>query len=348
MPKNSTTVNTYLEALRLIEKDIAKSEPLGGYYRRRLFLDAAIAIYVWKHQPDGRHGIAIEVHPSAVKPLKLSHSTKGFVVSTELDHDTEGRKICRVVIALGDPAFVELFTELIGHLLDHIVDAPSDRDAMVSLQSQLLLWRKFLDRGAEEGLSDGEQTGLFGELSFLQHCIDSGMPLVAVLDAWTGPNGSNQDFTIGSLAIEIKSSAANDANRIRISNLRQLDGTGLEQLFLYHFAYDRRQSSGTTLPQLVELLAARVKEQDEALAILFDELLLAAGYLHSHSHLYKDIGYSLRYENAYQVDEGFPRILEQDLAAGLSEVRFTIDLAVAVSQRLDCEVIFEALGDSQT
>lgn len=343
MPKNSTSVELYLEALRLIEGDIGKSRHLSGYYTRRICSEAPVAVYVRKHHPDGLQGFAIEVPPTVVKPLKLSHATKGFVVSTELDMSSEGKKICRVSVSLGEPAFKELFAELVGHLLDHIANASSERDAMVSLQSQLLLWRKFLDRGAGEGLSENEQTGLYGELCFLKLCINSGVPPIDVLNAWTGPNGANQDFTFGSYAVEVKSSAANEANRIRISNIRQLDGTGLKGLFLCHHALDRRQSSGETLPQLILAIVDLIKEQDAALAVLFDELLMTAGYLHAHHPLYTDYGYTLRYENAYKVDGDFPRLLEADIPSGLSDVKFVVDLATATSSRVDKKDIFNAL-----
>jgi hypothetical protein len=347
MLKNSTSVDIYLEALRLIEEDICKSVHISGYYKRRISSAAPAAIYVRKLHPEGTQGVAIEVSPAVVKPLKLSHTTKGFSVSTELTERAEGKKVCRVAISLGEAAFKELFAELVGHLLDHISNASSEKDAMLRLQSQLLLWRKFLDRGADEGLSENEQTGLYGELAFMKLCLKAGIPAIDILNAWTGPNGANQDFTFGSDAIEVKSSSANDANRTRISNIRQLDDTGLEGLFLYHHAFDRRQSSGQTLPQLVQILITLIKEQDAALTVFFDELLMSAGYLHAHQVLYSDVGYTLRYENAYKVDASFPRLLEANLPPGLSEVKFMVDLATAVSSRINREEIFKALGYSE-
>lgn len=348
MQKNLTSVELYLEALRLIEEDITTSGHFSGYYSRRIYACANVAIYVRRHQPSGGKGIAFEVSPEIVKSLKLSQTTKGFSVSTELDINTDGRKICRVSISIGDPAFEELFTELVGHLLDHILGATSEKDAILSLQSQLLLWRKFLDRGANEGLSEKEQIGLYGELSFLKLCINSGVPAMDALNAWTGPSAENQDFMFGACAVEVKSSAANDANRIQVSNTRQLDDTGLKSLFLHHYALDRRKSSGETLPQLINILTELIKEQDTALPVLFDELLIAAGYLHAHHALYSEAGYALRYENTYLVDENFPRILEASLPCGLSDVKFIVDLASISGQRTDKEEIFKALGYSST
>tara|TARA_B110001469_G_C9648331_1_gene329270 strand:- start:3732 stop:4769 length:1038 start_codon:yes stop_codon:yes gene_type:complete len=345
MQMNSTSAKIYREALRLIRADIEHSGHLVGFYTRRVCPSAKPAIYVRQQQPEGLPGVVFEVAPSAVKPLRLAQATKGFVVSTELTVDASGRKVCCVAVSLNDASFEELFSELVGHLLDHVIASVTERDSMISLQAQLQLWRKFLDRGADDGLSENEQTGLYGELSFVRLCMEAGMPAVDLLNAWTGPTGTNQDFTFGACAVEVKSSSSNDANRIRISNLRQLDDTGLDELYLQHYAFDRRQSAAGTLPELVGVLLGRFQADDVALNVLFDERLIAAGYFRSHEALYRETGYTERYSNTYGIREGFPRILEADICLGISDVKFVVDLASAKDYRIDVvEVLRECEG----
>jgi hypothetical protein len=345
MQKNLTSAEIYREALKLIREDIKRSGHLVGFYTRRICPGAKPAVYVRQQQPECLPGVVFEVSPSVVKPLKLAQATKGFEVSTELTIDMTGKKVCSIAVSLTDTSFKELFSELVGHLLDHVVASISEQDAMVSLQSQLLLWRKFLDRGADDGLSVNEQTGLYGELSFLKLCLTNGVPSVNALNAWTGPTGTNQDFTFGSCAVEIKSSSANDANRVRISNLRQLDDTGLLKLYLCHYAFDRRQSTGETLPELVAYLMVELRKPSAALNILFDERLIAAGYFRSHESLYRESGYALRYSHGHVVRSGFPRILESDVSIGISDVKFEIDLASAEDHRVDMTEIFKAIEE---
>jgi hypothetical protein len=56
--------------------------------------------------------------------------------------------------------------------------------------------------------------------------------------------------------------------------------------------------------------------------------LLEAGYLDEQAHLYSR-GYVLRSFHAFEVKEGFPRLLEEDLPTGVGEVSYSIDLAMA-------------------
>lgn len=344
MLKNSTSVDLYLNALHLIGEDIGSSCHDTGYFTRRICPDAPVAVYARKHQPDGRQGIVFEVTPSIIKPLRLSHVSRGFVVSTELDVSTAGKNICRVAITIGASAFAELFAELVGYLLDHVIAASTEKDAMTSLQSQLMLWRKFLDRDADDGLSDEQQSGLFGELRFMKMCITKGVPTFDLLNAWKGPTGSNQDFAFGSCSIEIKTSTSNEASHIRISNPRQLDNSGLSKLYLYHYAFDRRQASGETLPQLVNWLIDSISSENPSLVVLFEERLLAVGYLRIQQSRYSETGYQVRYESGYIVDERFPRLLESDLAPGVSDVKYVVELACANNLKVNAEDIVTELG----
>lgn len=329
MEQNSTSAEIYREALRNIESDIEHSGQAYGVFTRRIFLNAKPSVYVRLKKPEGLPGLIFEVAPLVVKSLKLSQSTRGFIVSTDLTQDVGGRKVCSVVVSLNDVSFEELFSEFAGHLLDHITTSASEKEAMISLQLQLQLWKRFLDKGVDSGLSINEQTGLYGELSFARRCLNEKILPIDVLNAWTGPSGSNQDFTFGSVAVEVKSSSANDANIVKISNLRQLDGTGLQQLYIYHCALDRRQLAGETLPDIILDLALKFAESDKVLSEMFYERLMAAGYLRSHADLYRDTGYVMRYDNGYRVDDAFPRILEMDVPSGISDVKFMVDLDCA-------------------
>ena len=330
---NSNSVKLYRDQLSLIEKDILESGQRPGYYSRRILTNTAVAIYVRKTYPQGTKGIAIETSIESVKHTNLSQSSRGFQVSTELATSAEGKRVCRVTICLGEPAFEVVFAELVGHLLDHIEDSESEAKAIATLQSQLILWRKFFDSEADTGLSERAQTGLYGELTFINFCLESGISAIHVLNAWTGPKPEecNKDFTFGSCAVEIKSSSATEANRVYISSIRQLDDTGLEELFLHHIVFDRRPSTVQTLPQLVRTIQKSIEEQDISLKLLFIDLLKDAGYLHIHEPLYSNAGYTLRYENSYRVDEFFPRLLEGEIPHGVIDVEYGIDLATAAN-----------------
>ena len=54
-------------------------------------------------------------------------------------------------------------------------------------------WQKLLQKASDSILATNEQKGLIGELIFLKEMIDK-EGIEKTLTAWTGPEGSDQDF----------------------------------------------------------------------------------------------------------------------------------------------------------
>jgi hypothetical protein len=55
---------------------------------------------------------------------------------------------------------------------------------------------------------------------------------VKIISSWTGPDGSNQDFSNGLTAVEVKSSKATKPT-VNIASELQLDWTVLDNLYLH-------------------------------------------------------------------------------------------------------------------
>jgi len=109
-------------------------------------------------------------------------------------------------------------------------------------------------RGIQPGLCREDYVGLYGELSFIEAALNKGLAPLDVINSWQGPLGTNQDFLFGPKALETKTTTGNEINNVRITNIRQLDSTGLQALFLARYAFDFRQGAGRTLPQLVAVI----------------------------------------------------------------------------------------------
>ena len=56
----------------------------------------------------------------------------------------------------------------------------------------------------------------------------------------------------------------------------------------------------------------------------FDDMLVRAGYLSEHRHLYDEIRYTVRQTNFWHVTGDFPRITEADLRPGVGDCRYRI------------------------
>ena len=332
MPAISTTSDTLEKAWASV---YGESQDGEGYYSVRVFGESICSVFVGQHQPSGLIDFAFEVPPKSIKKIQLSQEAKGFEVKVQKTFNAANSKVFRVSISLNRNSFLDLFKVMAADILEHCLSAATESEAMTTLLSRLGHWRRFSEKAGGEGLSVSEQTGLFGELRFLHTLLDQGVDPVQALKAWHGPLRDNQDFCFGPLAVEVKASTSNNANQVSISNIRQLDDTGLDHLYLYHVSLDRRNGSGDTLPSSIEDLQYRFNHSGSESEDLFEDLLMLQGYHHSQRNLYDMAGYTLRNQQLYEVTSGFPRITESELPLGVVETCYKIDLAVAESYKED-------------
>src|SRR5581483_10751790 len=116
-----------------------------------------------------------------------------------------------------------------------------------------------------------------------------------------------------------------------ISNVLQLDETGLPALYLVHLAVAPRRGSSETLPSIVSAIRSQLDTMSIDALSAFNTQLIKVGYLEAHASQYSDIGYEFRHIRAYHVRDGFPRIKECNLTDGVGDVRYSI-VAAACSQ----------------
>lgn len=339
MPATSTTSETLERAWASVAEEGKNGE---GYYSVRVFANSVCSIFVGQHQPSDLIEFSFEVRPESVKKVSLHHEAKGFEVKVQKTPHAPDKKLRRISITLNRKSFCDLFKSLAADIVEKCNLAKTEAEAVLILESRLDHWRRFLEKAGTDGLSSPLQTGLFGELLFLRTLIAKGVPSACALRAWHGPLRENQDYCFGSLAVEVKASTSNNANSVSISNARQLDSTGLKNLYLFHASFDRRDRSGETLRSCVESLFSQFLEAGSECEDLFESLLIAQGYHHCQSHLYDVAGYTLRNQQLYEVKDGFPRITESDLTAGVIEASYKIDLSTAASFKKDLNQFIES------
>ena len=199
---------------------------------------------------------------------------------------------------------------------------------------RLLLWQGLIERMADRGLSAEEQRGLFGELTTLQSFL---LPLIgpdAAVTAWVGPDGANQDFVAGGVGVEVKATIMKMPVRLRISNERQLDETGLAALLLCHVSLVPTLGRGKTLPMIVETLRATLAASPVA-SREFEVKLVRAGYIHSEREQYDSTGYSISGTDYYHVREGFPRLIGAAIPGGVGDVSYSVAVDMIASYAID-------------
>lgn len=302
----------------------AEVADIPGYYRRRLSLDIPFPVYAGIAVPNRVRRVSIEFGIEALQGLDLTDRTRGYLVETERDRQ-KGTVFVHVEETLASLP-KDLFRILCEDLLERIIFCKSSDESARILQRRLQHWKNFFLKRSGDWLSYEECVGLFGEIEFLERCLTCRIPPMLVVNGWQGPLGSNQDFLFGKTAIEVKTVTANDADVFRVSNLRQVDDTGLDFLGLCHIAYDFREGSGRNLASLITSVRSLLRGSPDALTV-FDDRLLAAGYVEPDFSPYAAYGFTERRRSYYRVLDGFPRILESDLSPGIHDVGYSVNLA---------------------
>lgn len=230
--------------------------------------------------------------------------------------------LSRLQLRLCSASDKDMFAVLCRDLLRYTRSSSCDDDCIDRVLSRLARWQRLLGR-KQSGLMTEEQIrGLVAELLFLRDDLLPRFGPTAV-DAWKGPQGYPQDFAIDGLAIEVKSHLVGSPAQVHISSPEQLAAEGFP-LYLRVQRLAKASSEGLDLLSLVDDISNALANHPSELAS-FEMCLREIGYEAAHEYS----AYKLLSEgsDAYLVTDGFPKLLPQDIPAGICSVMYSIQLA---------------------
>ncbi len=327
-----TVSETLVAAWKALREEV---HTVPGVYERRVFGQTKYSVFAAISHPAGLSQLMFVVDRRSVRG-RLDLETKAFT----LDVEPYAKGQVQVRLRLARPAFADLYQHLCADVTSSFLSSGSEELAVEALRARVGHWQRFMQTAGDQGLSAEGQLGLYGELVVLKRLIEAGSSPVKAIEGWQGPLGANQDFMFGTAALEVKSTATNIESLISVTSERQLDDTGLENLFLCHLSFDRRKGTPGTLPALVEEIENLV---GNTLVPAFEDRLLAAGYHRAHRGLYLDVGYTKRKLTHYRVSALFPRIVPKDLRAGVEDVRYSVQLPSATDFVMPEDRVFAAI-----
>ncbi|MBK9300448.1 MAG: PD-(D/E)XK motif protein [Bacteroidetes bacterium] len=193
-----------------------------------------------------------------------------------------------------------------------------------------------------QGLKPEEQRGLFGELYFLRKFLQTNNDFLSVISTWIGTEKQIRDFQSGSWAVEVKTTHGNNHQKVHISSERQLDTTNLEVLFLYHISLEQQQNSGESLNDIVDSVTDILRAEVIALN-KFKNKIYEVGYFDLQRNLYETIGYHIRQDVFYKVENDFPRIEENDIRTGVGDVKYTIIISQCTPFQISETKVFDTV-----
>lgn len=315
----------------------AQTPPGPGIVRRRVREDSTRNLFIGVAHPRRERVLILVVSNDAAGNINLpaTRALKTVQADGELG-EIEFR------ITLIAPEMKDVFTPFCDDVIDAIAPADNDRGAVSILLERFANWQR-LFATAGGGLSSLEAQALFGELWVLEHAF---LPLSGVqsMEAWRGPDREDRDFLIKGLAIEVKTTSGDEPVTVIIANEGQLNVVGLDVLYLVALKLEvLKGGRGTTLNDAVASVRNALTPKA---ALLFRDKLLRYGYLDQRSDRYSDVAYVIRDVMTFRVEEGFPRIIENDLVPGVGSVRYRLALSACEPWRRTWQELHKAVADT--
>ncbi|MEW1863070.1 PD-(D/E)XK motif protein [Streptomyces sp. NPDC088194] len=309
-----------------------------GRSMRRIHSRSPHDIFLSVSHPGHRRMLVFQADATAAEGVVRSLDRLPQTAGLELSLTSLSRHQYELQVVLTADDLREVFTPLVTDIAATAKDEPTSLEALTAVVSRFGHWQNLLRSVGRDGLGAEARRGLFGEILVLRDQVVVSLPQSEAVAAWTGPTGANQDFQCASVAIEVKTTTARSSGAVRIASERQLDDAGTSALLLALVTLDeRRGGTGRSLNALVD--EVRHHLANPGARARFDGLLVQAGYLPGQRGLYDEPRYTPREVQFWEVRDGFPRIVESGLPAGVSDCAYSLTLAGLDQYRVgDAEV----------
>jgi hypothetical protein len=226
----------------------------------------------------------------------------------------DGRRWFELIVDYGEQGHEAYL--LIGDAADMIQQNGMRFEAAV--RAALSTFEDLLTRAS--ALSTEKQTGLYGELLFLESLLTC-VPPDAAVEAWKGFAPNEHDFVLPGVCFEIKTTST-ERRRHRISGLQQLQPVTGTALWLVSVQLTTAgPGSGRTLEDLVD----EVRHAAEPARASLDAALARAGWRERDRPLYRRYLTLRSVPAAFRVDAGFPVLDRRIVDEGCSRPELIVD-----------------------
>lgn len=225
---------------------------------------------------------------------------------------------------LRDPSMRDIFLSVCVDLMDTAEKSGADGAAALNaVIARIGEWQRLLKIPRGDLMSKEAQIGLWGELRVLRDLFLAYLPVAVAAEAWSGPCGGEQDFSLAGLTLaEVKTQSAASDRMVKISSADQLDG-GSGVLFLVHQTI-APSPQGITLQGMVNAVRDDVRGDIAAFGRVGRSL---REYGFADRKDYDEAPFCLSRRKIYRVDGNFPCITRAQIPAGVSDVRYDIDIS---------------------
>lgn len=218
-------------------------------------------------------------------------------------------------------AFEEEFLRLCWDMIEVTAKSAAPQRDLIA---RYLSWQKLLQYSSKEIMSFQRQKGLLGELLYLSDCLRQ-MSADRAVGAWTGPDGSDQDFVFESMWAEVKTVALS-ADTVKISSMQQLEEEVSGYLVVYTLEKSTEGKGRITLPAIAEEIKSFLHDTPVALD-RFEMKLFKYGYRSQDVGEYNKNHFRFIEKREYLVDNSFPKLCRENVAKEITACTYEISLS---------------------
>lgn len=317
-------MDRWIDEIRLTWASLRSSADTSGWRGMPLAGIGACDVRSALHFPGGQEALLVCFSGQATPPAtQLPHGV-GFAVERV---DQEGDDKAWLALTRNTHASLELFETMVEDIVSALADAGTKDEAglMAMFLGRIRAWQEFMRKG-NQGLVQDAEVGLIGELVVLAEVLAVGVSADVALAGWIGPLDGQQDFHLGTGALEVKTTVAASGFLARFGSLQQLDDSHRSPIHVAAVRL-RASESGHTLPDLVDATRRSVAGNPEAQRLL-EERLLAAGYRDAHATRYLR-RFGVIECRTIEVGTGFPRLIAGNIPAGVVWATYEVNLDAA-------------------
>lgn len=231
--------------------------------------------------------------------------------------------------------------EIVADDLRRDIDTmPTEQGCTDRTIGTLKKWKDFFAAGKVPILTGSAAQGLYGELLFLQELINN-MGTMSV-NFWSGINNETHDFYVGQNAVEVKTTSTQAPYMAHINSEYQLDDHDVNgKLYLRMYVLRKGSNGGQRLPEVVGVIREMLKD-DYSSKNIFDDKLVKAGYLDVAEEYYQE-GYIIRDGYSFEVKDGFPRIVKENVPNGIYALEYSLSIAQCMDYAIETRDLFEGI-----
>lgn len=245
----------------------------------------------------------------------------------------------RIAMTLLEPELARNFSVMCYDLAERSKAERTVIGAVTILMRALESWAELFKRRLEDGISEEEVVGLFGELLLLEDLIQEDVSsLETLIQGWRGPHGDARDIGVGGVRMEVKTQRSTGSMKLRISSLEQLnDGGNSAFIVLRRISGSDKGRSVLEVAQAVQGLLST----SPIATLEFERKIALTGMDEGSSHCHD------RYDSdervVYSILEGFPRLVPGNVPNGVVAAQYEIAGPSLEAFRSTWSVLIEAV-----